>query len=1001
MPKLPGADQLGVARPQPNTRIASADLTAVARGAQQLGRGVQQLGSDLSQISQENRQQQGTTEISGANAFYADGVLSSERTIKDGGNYATYGKDFDAQAEKTLQEGAKLISDPRYREKWIADKRVDLANRRQSMLGAADSRQREAYQVNLGNALERDQNIFTDPATPEGDKQASLGRINDSISAAEKTGLLTPKQAQDWRDTYAKGGILKEAELKILNDPTFRTGIIRGGGVQVVPPFPQGTKLPAGMRNNNPGNIKFVGQKTPGILGPSVNTDQGDPQAVFSSPEAGMSAMYSLLKRKYEGGKLTPNQMIAGDMGWTPGNYQAAANVAKNMGIAADEDIGFAEAGRAAKFMRALMLQEHGETSRLYTDKMISDAVGGNVTFDTSAVVTREPGVLRQGNYAGLSPDDRQKLFELAQRTQNQYSVQQRGWIETAVDNAPTAIQNTGAYSGQLPSRDQFMEAYGAEEGVHKYDTFKASVDTSQQVYNFQTMPAEAITQAVAAARPTSSGDDAALEQKQYDVVSRAAAETIKAREADPATYVQQSFPAVRQSWSDASASGDFRAAMAASTAAQQSLGIQNIQPLPKEIAGSAVDAFKKPEISDEDRLNSVAGLVFSTSDPQQRQAVFGQLVKSGLPPTMQGALEASARGDTGAAYRLMQAAIVDPAKLPKSSETKPREVDDAIYASVWAPGEIGDAAYGTSYGDAASLERASVGTELLRKAALIRVSQGQDVDTAVEGAKKDLFGDMTVFSGSGSVNANLPVPKDVDQDRLAGGLEASKASFKAAIEARRQQVLGAPADPFMAQAAPVGLVEKGNIDLTKRPQVKNADGSVSTVRSMSFEEDGREILVPTVSPDGRLLSDDEAINLYRQTGQHLGMFKTGKEADAYAEALHQQQEREYVASPSQRAIIDTATTNRATDIVDSGVFVPVGNGIGMRDPYTGSFVSGSDGNPLVLPLDRIMQMGVDVQSNAANRGISGRYDRAPLEITVTPPAGAGRSGRYSREVQP
>lgn len=79
--------------------------------------------------------------------------------------------------------------------------------------------------------------------------------------------------------------------------------------------------LPAGMRNNNPGNIKFVGQKVPGIVGPSVNTDQGDPQAVFDTPESGMRAMYSLLGKKYAGGKLTPNQMIAGNMGWTPGNY--------------------------------------------------------------------------------------------------------------------------------------------------------------------------------------------------------------------------------------------------------------------------------------------------------------------------------------------------------------------------------------------------------------------------------------------------------------------------------------------------------------------------------------------------------------------------------------------------------------------------------------------------------------------------------------------------------
>lgn len=143
--------------------------------------------------------------------------------------------------------------------------------------------------------------------------------------------------------------------------------------------------LPAGMRNNNPGNIKFVGQRVPGIVGPSENTDQGDPQAVFDTPESGMSAMYSLLSKKYADGKLTPNQMIAGDMGWTPGNYQAAANVAKNAGIGPDDDIGLTDPAKASRFMRALILQEHGNRGALYPESMIASVVGGQPTQVASA----------------------------------------------------------------------------------------------------------------------------------------------------------------------------------------------------------------------------------------------------------------------------------------------------------------------------------------------------------------------------------------------------------------------------------------------------------------------------------------------------------------------------------------------------------------------------------------------------------------------------------------
>lgn len=164
--------------------------------------------------------------------------------------------------------------------------------------------------------------------------------------------------------------------------------------------------LPAGMRNNNPGNIKYVGQKVPGIVGPSVNTDQGDPQAVFDSPESGMRAMHTLLGKKYAGGKLTPNQMIAGNMGWTPGNFDAARNVAKTMGISPDDDIGFNDPNRAAQFMQALILQEHGQKGRLYPQALISSAIGGGRPVEVAnanprSAMTAAAAIEQQANGSG------------------------------------------------------------------------------------------------------------------------------------------------------------------------------------------------------------------------------------------------------------------------------------------------------------------------------------------------------------------------------------------------------------------------------------------------------------------------------------------------------------------------------------------------------------------------------------------------------------------------
>ncbi|MER8455857.1 D-Ala-D-Ala carboxypeptidase family metallohydrolase [Mesorhizobium sp. M1300] len=185
--------------------------------------------------------------------------------------------------------------------------------------------------------------------------------------------------------------------------------------------------LPAGMRNNNPGNIKFVGTgQAPGVVGPSVNKDQGDPQAVFNTPEAGMRAAYDLAVRKYDGGKTSANQLIAGDGGWTPGNTQAAANIAASMGLGADDDLNLKDPAQAKKFLRGLVLQEHGAASNRYSDAMISDAVSGTapaaskarspaddlpILFgDTSGRVTAAPDM------KGIHPDviDRFKTLQNA-----------------------------------------------------------------------------------------------------------------------------------------------------------------------------------------------------------------------------------------------------------------------------------------------------------------------------------------------------------------------------------------------------------------------------------------------------------------------------------------------------------------------------------------------------------------------------------------------------------
>jgi len=86
-------------------------------------------------------------------------------------------------------------------------------------------------------------------------------------------------------------------------------------------------------------------------------------------------------------------------------------------------------------------------------------------------------------------------------------------------------------------------------------------------------------------------------------------------------------------------------------------------------------------------------------------------------------------------------------------------------------------------------------------------------------------------------------------------------------------------------------LIEPGNVDLRNRPRVVNKDGSVSSVLSASFNIDGVETLLPRISPKGERWTEQQAIDNYKKTGQHLGKFRTIEDANRAAHKIHLQQE--------------------------------------------------------------------------------------------------------------
>lgn len=144
--------------------------------------------------------------------------------------------------------------------------------------------------------------------------------------------------------------------------------------------------------------------------------------------------------------------------------------------------------------------------------------------------------------------------------------------------------------------------------------------------------------------------------------------------------------------------------------------------------------------------------------------------------------------------------------------------------------------------------------------------------------------------------------PFDAEQLKDATLIDAGQGRYLVDVSGSGETLIAGPAGGYFmldfAAAAKrvkegpalplaVGQIEEGNVDLAAQPRVENADGTVSTVRSISVTTDKGTYLLPTVSPDGKIWTNDQAAAAFKKTGRHLGRFDSVESADAFAEALH------------------------------------------------------------------------------------------------------------------
>ncbi len=727
----------------------------MGRGLASFGQGIQSLGNSVTRVAQEEIQKQNTLDVARAEVTKTEGLLGVSNSFSQGGanadaEYSTYGERARAASEAAVNEAAQLIRDPEMRERW---RLTALNDALRTADGAADRGlvlENQQQLVAFEETLEANRRLFVDPAVPQDVKERSRADIQASIDMAVATGLVTPAQAAQWETTYLEDADYSRAQLAVEQDPNLVLGerfeISASDNVDldhvepsVIEGFHRlqtsfGSQLPIISGYRSPGHNETVGGASGSqhMHGKALDID------LASMPQEERVRLIE----------------TASALGFTGiGVYDNSLHI----------DLGS---------RRAWGPSYGRESVPAWAEDAIDRHLSGQIA--SSGAETNAPDYFRR-----LSPERQAAIRREAEAARSQRDAETRARIEMAAMDAPVAIQNTGAYTGYQPSSADFLAAYGPVAAPQQYAQYQQSIDTSNQAYTMRNVSISDINAMVAAARPTATGEGAAMEQQRFETLSAAAEQTITARTEDPARYTIQNFPRVAEAWEQAATDPtQVRNAMTMTWAAQNQLGIPaaSRQLLPNNVADHAVQSFQNVEIPERDRIGAVSSLIFSSTDVGQQRAVFSQLVEAGLPEISEGAMDAMARGDEGAARRLFLAAMVDPSDLPGSLPTgvTPARISEEVQSQLMDVGSVGDLYYGLSDGSAENFERAQRDQQLIQNAVQLRLRAGEGLRDAVAAVGKDLYGDVRVVNGSGNVNARLLLPADQDPRQTLRGLEAT-----------------------------------------------------------------------------------------------------------------------------------------------------------------------------------------------------------------------------------
>lgn len=843
MARIPGVEDLGR---RPGVQAGAGIATVGNAGA--IGNAVAEAGQVLGGIVEKYREEKRVADIADTDSKRLKDSLDLEQTITNDGHYDTMVPRFETSAKSIRDKYSLGISDAKTRAAWLAKAEQDDIRSAARIRDYADEGVRQQTVVKTDSALDNYSQVVANPDAPDPERAQAREAALSAIDAGEKSGQFSPAEAQRRREEYLGNADAIFALRKANRDPEAVVGQKGNYLGRLRMKESGGDDSAAAGTSSARGRYQFTDETWTGVAKahPELElTSEGraDPAQQERAIRAFTADNEAVLKRN--GVPVNDRTRYLSHFMGAGGAVTFLTTMQQDPSIPAASVFGKAAAANPTIFYnKDGSARSLGEVFDLQT-KAFSDGASEIASADKPEWFSRLPPA-KQYQVEQSAEAELSRRASEQQRQSNQQAYEVNGAIKL------------GIQTGQIATRQEIID-----------NPYLRDADKAERLGQLETRQKEglAMTQAMGAiADPNRTfnpynADDRKIADKAYEGMTQEGGQSpldaldniyhskgilppaavnglrgaIGSPDAATAEQGLQVASSIMVANPNAFASYDGGSDIAKSAMAFQhytELGMSAGQAARRVSELNSPEYQRKNRVSDEDASTFVKKL--GVNDVA---ASFG--LQGSWTHTLSLGMMGDSATEIGANYEQRNAILSDYSEL---AEQRYRETGDEGAAKAYAK-QVMSATYGVSS-----------------------------------------FDGRPVFMKFPPSKMYPPVP------RVSDGVPSIDYVLDQAAAAVNAQLAPDLSPAFVAGARPAGMTSEGNIDINHRPRVTNGDGSISTVRSMSFNEDGQEILVPTVSDDGRIMSDDEAIDAYHATGRHLGKFSSPEQATAYAEHLHEQQ---------------------------------------------------------------------------------------------------------------